>query len=464
MKHPSAYEGRTVVILGLAKSGRAVAEVMHRAGANVIASDRKPRDQCPEADALEAMGVTVICGEHPDDLIHADVALLVKNPGIPYTSEPVVKAMSLGIDVVTEIEVAYKQWPGPMIGITGSNGKTTTTSWIGDVMDRAGLSPIIAGNIGTPLCEAVTEVGSDQWIVVELSSFQLMGTVSFRPKLAVLLNVVETHLDYHGTMDDYIAAKKRLLLNQGEDDITVFNWDDHICRQMITDVRSQLIPFSMKEKLSYGVFIEEDWIVYRQAMSANIERIASLSTIGMRGAFNIENALAMVAVAMQLEIMPDQIATSLRQFAGVEHRLEFVRTWQDIQFYNNSKSTNPTSTIKALHAFTEPIVLIAGGQMRGTSFESLLPAFKERLKGLVTLGAAKDELYELGQQARIPLLKTIPELADRELALAQAVKTAYEFAAPGDVVLLSPACASWDMFTSYEERGCMFKQAVHTLR
>lgn len=463
MKHPRAYEKQKVIVLGLARSGRAVAEVMHRAGAHVIVNDMKARELCSEADELEAMGVKVICGHHPDDLVDEQVALLIKNPGIPYHAAPVQQALAHGIKVVTEIEVAYQLRPERMIGVTGSNGKTTTTSWIGHMMERAELVPLVAGNIGTPLCDAVREADDEQWIVTELSSFQLKGTETFKPDVAVLLNIAETHLDYHGTMADYISSKQRLLRQQTADDVAIINWDDPICRQLVEGMQAQLIPFSTKDKLSTGVYIDDGWIV--SASDGQVQRIAPTTAVALRGSFNLENALAVAAVALQLGISDAAIAASLHSFPGVEHRLEFVREIAGIQFYNNSKSTNPSSTLKALQAFAEqPIVLIAGGQVRGTSFNSLLPAFKQRIKGLVTLGAAKDELFALGEQAGIKHLQRIEETSDRQKAIEQAVQIAYEYAAPGDMVLLSPACASWDMFSSFEERGRMFKQAVHTLK
>ncbi|GAE04256.1 UDP-N-acetylmuramoylalanine-D-glutamate ligase [Paenibacillus sp. JCM 10914] len=230
MKQLDEYRDQNIVVLGLARSGVQVAKVLHQAGAKVIVNDQKERQQCPEASELEALGISVICGGHPDDLIHEGVNLLVKNPGIPYKVQPIQQALELGIPVVTEVEIAYHLCEAPIIGITGSNGKTTTTTWVGRLFESAGLAPIVAGNIGTPLSEAAAHATADHWMVVELSSFQLKGTQRFRPRIAALLNLTETHLDYHGGMDDYVSSKAKLFANQTAEDTAVLNWDDPVCR------------------------------------------------------------------------------------------------------------------------------------------------------------------------------------------------------------------------------------------
>lgn len=465
MNHPNDYKDKHVVILGLARSGRAVAELFHRAGALVTASDMKERELCPEADDLEAMGVTVICGHHPDELIHRDVALVVKNPGIPYKVKPIQRALEFGIEIVTEVEVAYALNEGHIIAITGSNGKTTTTTWIGDMLARAGHEPIVAGNIGTPLCEAVLTASPEQWLVVELSSFQLQGTSQFRAQIACLMNISETHLDYHGTMDDYVAAKQKLLEQQGEDDIAIINWDDPICRRMAEHTVANIIPFSTKVELGDGLCLHDDWIVQRDAARSLERRIAPIASIGVPGTFNIENALAATAVALQVGLSIEHIAASLQAFRGVEHRLEFVRSLDEVDYFNNSKSTNAISTLRAIEALAErPIVLIAGGMDRKATFEELIPIFSERVKALITIGEAKHILQQIGEKARLPHVQRVDNDNDALRAIDEAVAIAHRIAQPGDIVLLSPACASWDMFESFEIRGSMFKQAVHTLK
>ncbi|HEY0826635.1 MAG TPA: UDP-N-acetylmuramoyl-L-alanine--D-glutamate ligase [Bacilli bacterium] len=470
MKHPREYRGKQVVILGLALSGLAAAKVFHELGAVVVANDRKERQLCPEADELEAMGISVICGFHPESLIHAGVSLLVKNPGIPYHAGPVVQALELGIEVVTEVEVAYHLSQAPIIGITGSNGKTTTTTWVGRIFEAAGLNPIVAGNIGRSLCDAVAAAGPENWMVVELSSFQLKGTDQFHPKIACLLNIYETHLDYHGTMDDYTESKVKIFVNQNEHDLAIVNWDDEICRRMIPYLKADVLPFSRIKELAYGVYTakpgtgaeDEPWIVYRDKQGEKFE-ILAVKDIGILGKHNVENALAATAAAVGAGVSHEVIARELRDFRGVEHRQELVGVHKAVTFYNDSKATNPSATIKALESFEQPIVLIAGGLDRGMDYMELLPYFQKKVKALVTLGETKEKINGIARMAGIRSIKSVDTAKTGADAVNEAVKLAVPFAEEGDVVLFSPACASWDMFTSYEERGRMFKESVHTL-
>ncbi|HAF99898.1 UDP-N-acetylmuramoyl-L-alanine--D-glutamate ligase [Paenibacillus lactis] len=477
MKHPDEYRGKTVVVLGLARSGVQVAKVLHKAGAEVTVNDRKEREQCPEASELEALGISVICGGHPDDLIHPGVALLVKNPGIPYSVPPVQNAMELGVPVVTEVEVAYHICAAPMIGITGSNGKTTTTTWVGQLLEDAGLSPIVAGNIGTPLSEAAQEANPDNWMVVELSSFQLKGTEDFRPRIAALLNIAETHLDYHGGMDDYIASKAKLFANQTADDTAVLNWDDPVCRSLVPYIKARILPFSMNEVLREGVYVmppygaegqmpggeePERTVVYTDEKGFTHE-IIRVENIGLPGRFNVGNALAASAIAITAGVSPDRLEPVLSSFRGVEHRLEFVDERDGIAYYNNSKATNSKATNMALTSFKEPIVLIAGGLDRGSDYEELVPSLRERVKAVVLLGQTKEKIAAAAEKAGLKQIILVDNGKDAADTLTMAVQEAARLAEPGDIVLLSPACASWDMFPSFEVRGRIFKEAVHNL-
>lgn len=473
MNHPETYRGQQVVVLGLAKSGVQVAKVLHRAGANVIVNDKKDREQCPEASELEALGISVVCGGHPDDLIHRDVKLVVKNPGIPYHAAPVQQALELGIEVVTEVEVAYHLCGAPMIGITGSNGKTTTTTWVGNMLEQAGLNPIVAGNIGTPLCEAAEKATADNWMVVELSSFQLKGTVEFRPRIAALLNVAETHLDYHGGMKDYVASKAKLFANQQPDDVAVLNWDDAVCRELIPYIKARLIPFSLTENLETGVYVDPPYVdgeeddVKRQVIysdgAGHRELIIDVAGIGIPGRFNVGNALAAVAIAVAAGANPSQLAAPLADFKGVEHRLEYVLEHNGSVYYNNSKATNSKATVMALNSFKEPVVLIAGGLDRGSDMMELLPVLEERVKAMVVLGENRAKMAKVAELAGLKQIKVVDNEKDAARTLTVAVQEAARLAEPGDIVLLSPACASWDMFASYEERGRIFKEAAHNL-
>lgn len=464
MKHPSEYRGQEVVILGLARSGLAAAKLFHELGAVVTVNDRKERAACPEADELESLGLRVICGYHPEDLIHPDVRLIVKNPGIPYTIPPLQQAAELGIEVVTEVEVAARCSDVPLIGITGSNGKTTTTSWIREMLQAAGMRAATAGNIGRAMCEVVTEQGASyDYLVVELSSFQLKGTSEFKPRIACLLNFTETHLDYHGTMEDYWASKSKLFANQTADDYAVLNYDDPACRGLAEQLAARVMYFSLQHELPYGVYVQEGMIVYRDARGKRHE-VLPVTDLGIPGSFNIENALAATAAASIVGVPIAKIAYALRSFRGVPHRLEYVDEIAGVRYYNNSKATNASATMKALEALDGRVVLIAGGLDRGSDYSELIPIFRERVKALVLLGQTRHKLRQIGEQAGLSAIEVIEPADDAAETMQQAVRQACAFASAGDVVMLSPACASWDMFPSFEERGRMFKESVHNLR
>lgn len=450
------WENRKVVVLGLARSGLAVAKLLHRLGAKVVANDIKPRVECPEAGILEELGIPVICGEHPDDLVHDNVDLLVKNPGIPYRAKPVEQALAKGIPVVTEVEIAGWLSKAPIVGITGSNGKTTTTTLVGKMLSAGGLEAVVAGNIGQALTDIVQEVKADQWLVAELSSFQLKGTIEFHPKAAALLNVVPAHLDYHETMEDYILSKKRIFQNQTREDVAVLNFDSEVCRQIGESVASQILWFSRKEQVGQGVFVRGGWIATRLPGQPE-QGILPVKEVALRGEFNLENALAATAVALSCGCPVSAVQETLRTFRGVEHRLEHVATIQGVEYYNNSKATNAQAAIHSLQSFDEPVVLIAGGLDRGVDFKELVPVFKERVKAVIAYGQTKSIFMERAKEAGIEERHTTTDVKE-------AVELASRLAQPGDVVVLSPACASWDMYTSFEERGSIFKQAVHSLQ
>ncbi|QHW30378.1 UDP-N-acetylmuramoyl-L-alanine--D-glutamate ligase [Paenibacillus rhizovicinus] len=478
MNHPSLYKDQKVIVLGLARSGVSVAKLFHKLGAKVTVNDMKDRQLSPEADELDALGVSVICGSHPEDLIGPDTALVVKNPGIPYSSPPVKQAIEQGIEVVTEVEVACLISPAPIIGITGSNGKTTTTTWIGEMLEAAGLKPIVAGNIGTPLCEAAQVAEPDNWIVAELSSFQLKGTTDFRPRIALLLNIVETHLDYHGGMEDYSASKAKLFANQTPEDTAVLNADDPACRDLMHSgkLQARVIPFSTTQDLTYGLCVTPPYpvdltepvgdaerrIVWRDREGGERE-IIGVAELGLPGRHNTANALAAIAACLAAGASAGSLLEPLRQFRGVEHRLEYVCDRNGVAYYNNSKATNSTATIIALRSFAPRIVLIAGGLDRGSDYMELLPHFRDQVKAVVALGETRGKIASVAELAGLTAIKIVEPEEDAESTLRLAVQEAASLAEPGDIVLLSPACASWDMFKSYETRGSIFKQSAHNL-
>jgi UDP-N-acetylmuramoylalanine--D-glutamate ligase len=468
MKHPLQYKDLEVVVIGLAKSGQAVAQTMHQFGAKVTVNDQKPREVSPEAELLEKLGINVICGGHPADLIHPGVALVIKNPGIPYFADPIQRAHELGIEIVTEVEVSSFLTKAPIIGITGSNGKTTTTTWVGQMLQAGGLQPIVAGNIGRPLCDAAADASGDNWLVVELSSFQLKGTTDFKPHIGCLLNIAETHLDYHGDMEDYQASKLKLFANQTKEDFSILNADDAYCQEIISQLNATVVLFSVTQDLPTGFCMAFDnkgveWLV-RKENGDVADWICPSDEVGILGRYNIENALAAAAIAWASGVHAAVLGRVIRDFRGVEHRLEFVAKTNEVSYYNNSKATNAQASIKALQAFKDKVIWIGGGLDRGSDYMELLPYFKDKVKAAVILGETKEKIRHVAEIAGITNIQLIDggkEVAEQ--VIHNAVAAATQLAKPGDVVLLSPACASWDMFTSYEVRGRIFKEAVHNI-
>lgn len=455
MGKQTEWEGSSIVVLGLARSGVAVAKLLDQLGANVVANDLKMRSECPEASELEKLGIPVICGEHPDDLIHEGVDLLVKNPGIPYHAKPVQRAMALNIPVVTEVEIAGRLAKAPLVGITGSNGKTTTTTLVGQMLTAGGVQHRVAGNIGQALTEVVLELHEDEWLVAELSSFQLKGTISFQPQVAALLNIDQAHLDYHHTMEDYILSKSKIFANQTENNIAVLHADQSVCMELAKNIKSKIYWFSRIQPVSPGIYAQNGWIIANRF--GIDEKILPISEVALKGDFNLENALAATAIALACGCSVKGIQETLRTFQGVEHRLEYVDTINGVKYYNNSKATNVRAALKSIQAFTEPIVLIAGGLDRGVDFKELVPELREKVKAMIGYGETASIFMERAKDAGIKERYQVEEMIE-------AVTIAQKLAEAGDIVLLSPACASWDLYTSFEERGSIFKQAVHNLQ
>lgn len=449
------WQDKQVIVLGLAKSGIAVAKRLHNLGALVVVNDRKNRDECPEAKQLEELGIPVYYGEHPLSLLNEQVDVIVKNPGIPYHIPFLKKAISLEIPIVTEIEVASRMISTDMISITGSNGKTTTTTLVGEILSEAKISNLVAGNIGIALTDIIEQLGETKWLVAELSSFQLKGTQTFHPRIAALLNLYPAHLDFHQKIDDYLASKLKTFKNQKASDFAILNADSSVCQDIAGSLQAKILWFSRLQEVEQGVFVRDKKIVARLDEETETE-IMPIQEISLKGEVNLENALAATAIALCAGASVKAIRQVLQQFGGVEHRLEYVTTINQVAYYNDSKATNSTAAMQAIKSFTEPTVWIAGGLDRGVNFQELVPVLKNRVKAAVFYGEAASILQERAKEASI---KEIFQVED----LQQAVKVATKYAEAGDVVLLSPACASWDQYTSFEERGSIFKQAVHNL-
>lgn len=453
MKKISTYENKKVLVLGLAKSGVSAAKLLHELGALVTVNDGKPFDENPEAQELLSLGIKVITGSHPIELLDEEFSLMVKNPGIPYSHPLVAKAQEMGIPVITEVELAYEVAECPIIGITGTNGKTTTTTMTGLLLN-AGVDKGVArlaGNIGYPASGVAQEAKPEDKIVMELSSFQLMGITDFHPHIAVITNIYEAHIDYHGTRKEYVKAKWNLQKNMTAEDYLVLNWNQSELQELAQRTKARVLPFSTKEVLEDGVYADDYSIYYKK------EKIMEISELGVPGKHNVENALAAISVAKLYGISNEAIRETLHFFHGVPHRTQYVGEIQGRKFYNDSKATNILATKMALSGFeTSKVVLLAGGLDRGNTFDELIPSLKG-IKAMVVFGQTKEKLMDAGKKAGIETIVT----AD---SVEQAVPLALENSTDGDVVLLSPANASWDQYPNFETRGNRFMEAVNRLK
>ncbi|WP_242222093.1 UDP-N-acetylmuramoyl-L-alanine--D-glutamate ligase [Bacillus cereus group sp. BfR-BA-01380] len=449
MKTIIDYQNKNILVLGMAKSGYAAAVLLKKLGANVIVNDSKPLAENPLATELQGQGIEVVCGGHPLELLEKNISVVVKNPGIPYSNPLLVAAKERNIPIVTEVELAYRISEAPFIGITGSNGKTTTTTLTFEMLKEGEKHPVIAGNIGTVACEVAQDVTEQEVVVTELSSFQLMGIETFQPKIAVLLNLFEAHLDYHGTKKEYGLAKANIFRNQTENDFSVINADDEDVMVFSKQSKGQKVYFSTTKMIENGACVKDGALYFKG------EKVIDVQDIALPGKHNLENILAAMSIAKLMGVANEAIVAVLKRFTGVKHRLEYVMTIQNRKFYNDSKATNMLATEKALSAFTQPVILLAGGLDRGNEFDDLIPYF-EHVKALFTFGQTAPKLVKAAEKAGVKVITCVDNVE-------QAVQKAFALSEEGDVILLSPACASWDQFKTFEERGDMFIQAVHKL-
>lgn len=442
-------KNKKVLVIGAGKSGLAAARFLREKGAVVTLADSKPAAELGAAAA--GAGVTTFCGGYPPA---AGYDLLVVSPGVPLTVAPVVEARQAGIEVIGELELAYRFARAPIVAITGTNGKTTTTALTGEIFRRAGRRTLVAGNIGLPLVAAVEDFRPEDIIVAEVSSFQLETIQSFRPRVAVILNITPDHLDRHGSIEEYAAAKARIFSNQKQDDVTVLNFDDPLVAALAGQSPARVLFFSRRHNLKAGAFVREEKIVLGK--NGAVVPVCGVGEIALPGAHNLENALAAAAAAWSLGVPAPVIAATLREFKGVAHRLEFVAEINGVRYVNDSKGTNPDAAIKALEAYREPIVLIAGGRNKGSDFGAFAKRIKEKVRVLVVVGESAAEIAAAARAAGVTEIRYARDFRE-------AVYLARDAARPGDVVLLSPACASWDMFRNYEERGELFKKLVREM-
>lgn len=442
---------KRVLVVGLGKSGVASALFLKAHGAKVTVSDTKSGDELRnEIPILLDHGITVETGGHGDRTFRGQ-DLIVVSPGVPVDAPPLVQARALGESVIGEIELAAQFLPGPIVAITGSNGKTTTTTLTGEIMTAARFPVLVGGNIGTPAISLAERANPETAIVLEISSFQLETIQTFRPKVAVVLNVTPDHLDRHRTFEVYVDAKARIFENQQAGDFAVLNADDLTCVAMAARTRAQVFWFSREKEVEHGACVREGNILFRDPSGQR--EIMQVSEIPLKGAHNLENVLAAVCAGTLMGCAPEKIRQAVCAFKAVEHRLEFVATIQGVDYYNDSKATNVDATIKALESFPANIHLILGGKDKGSNYTVLNDLLRQRVKRVYTIGAAA---------AKIESQIKGPEVVHAE-TLENAIRKAHGAARAGDVVLLAPACASFDQFKSYEHRGKVFKEVVRSL-
>ncbi len=448
MKTLTNFPYSRALVLGLARSGTAATRLLLTSEIKVRVNDYSTKENDKVVSELKKMGAEVIVGSHPLSVLD-HIEIIVKNPGIPYDNVVIEEAQRRGIPIITEIELAGQLVKGPIIGITGSNGKTTTTTLVTQMLEKSKQNVKVAGNIGTVATEVAQEIKDDEKLVLELSSFQLMGVQTFKPSIAVLLNVYEAHLDYHKTIENYQQAKFNLFMNQSDDDYLIYNADDQTVAEAVKQSKAKLTPFSSTRKVTNGAWADESAIYFKE------EKVMDKDEIVLVGGHNLENILAAIGAAKLSGATNEGIREVLTTFTGVKHRLQFVKKLNDRLFYNDSKATNMLATQKALSSFHQPIILLAGGLDRGNEFTDLIP-YLDHVKAMVVFGQTAKKLTEL---ANIAGIEQVIEVTDIE----EAVQEASTVSEAHDIILLSPACASWDQYQTFEERGDMFINAVHKL-
>lgn len=445
------YNGKKALVCGMARSGIAAAKLLNRLGARVTLQDMKKSEEI-SADvlALEGEGIVLYTGANPDEIACAQ-DLIVLSPGIPCDLPFIAAAEEAGIEVISEVELAYRLTPCPITAITGTNGKTTTTTLTGEIMKTAYSGTAVVGNIGIPYSEEVERLTEKDWVVAEISSFQMEKAKEFHPHISAVLNITPDHLNRHKTMDVYIAMKERVFAKQTAADFCVLNHGDETCRKMADKTAAKVFFFDSSETLAEGIYLDGDAIEVR--WGAINETLIHVDELQILGVHNYENVMAAAAMGICAGIALDTIRAVLKGFAGVAHRIEYVATVDGVDYYNDSKGTNVDASIRAVLAMKKPIVLIGGGYDKGSSFDEWTKLFPGRVKHLVLIGVTAPKVRASAEKFGFTAI------SDCE-TFEEAVDLCREKAEDGDCVLLSPACASWGMFDNYEQRGDMFKEQV----
>jgi UDP-N-acetylmuramoylalanine--D-glutamate ligase len=449
-------EGRKALVLGAGKSGIASAKFLAAGGATVALHDKKPLESwSDEAKSLKEKKIGLVDGNLPSWLLD-QIDLVVISPGVPTNSIPARYVDRKDGEVIGEVELAYRFTKGRIVGITGSNGKTTTTTLIGELLKNAGIETQVGGNIGTPLIDLIETSSENGWTVCELSSFQLETIKEFRPNVAICLNVTPNHLDRYDFFSDYAAAKHRIFMNQTADDVAILNADDEITASWASGLKANVVLFSVKKELEEGLFLRGRELVCRANGKEKV--LTTREEIFLRGLHNVENVLASLAAGLACGASPDSMRETIANFKGVEHRIEFVAEIEGVKFYNDSKATSVDATLKALEALAETdgkTVLILGGRGKNAPYAPLADLIEKSVRKLVLIGEDAENIESQ--------LQTHAEIV-RAASMPDAVIKSFESAERGDSVLLAPACASFDMFKSFEERGKTFKQEIANLQ
>ena len=445
------YNGKKALVCGMARSGIAAAKLLKKLGAEVTLQDMKKReDIAAEVLNLENEGIVLYTGANPDD-IACDQDIIVLSPGIPCDLPFIEAAEAAGVNVISEVELAYTLTNCPITAITGTNGKTTTTTLTGEIMKAVYGNTAVVGNIGIPYSEEVERLTEKDWVVAEISSFQMEKAKEFHPHISAVLNITPDHLNRHKTMEVYIAMKERVFEKQTAEDFCILNYGDEACRKMADKTAAKVFFFSSSEKLEEGIYLDGENIEVR--WDGINETLINVNDLQILGVHNHENVMAAAAMAICANIPLDTIREVLKAFAGVEHRIEYVATVDGVDYYNDSKGTNVDASIRAVLAMKKPIVLIGGGYDKGGSFDEWTQLFPGRVKHLVLIGVTAPKVRESAEKFGFTAI------SDCE-TFKEAVDLCREKAEDGDCVLLSPACASWGMFDNYEQRGDMFKEQV----
>ena len=445
--------GKRVLVVGIGKSGLAAAHFLKERGARVTVSDARPATLIAELSSLLDEGFIVEAGSH-GLLTFRRQDLIVVSPGVPMSTPELMTVRAIGAHIIGELELGAQFLRGEIVAITGSNGKTTTTALMGEILKTSGRPTLVGGNIGRPVTEMVAESTAETWSVLEVSSFQLETIETFRPRIAVVLNITPDHLDRHGTFEAYAAAKTRITENQTGEDYLVLNGEDKNTQMVAAHTRAQIYWFSARRRIKQGAFVHGESIFFAANEGAQPEPVMPVAEIGLAGRHNVENVLAAVCAARLAGVPSEVIRKAVAAFRAVEHRLEFVRELDGVRYFNDSKATNVDATAKAIEAFPGGIHLILGGKDKDSDYTVLTPLLRERVETVITIGSAAEKIErQLAGVLKIERAETM----DRAVALARAN------AAAGDTVLLAPACASFDQFENYEHRGRVFKELVHGL-